>query len=73
MTADTPSPLETWLAKHVADVERLRSAPSFRNSRETAELWERLISESEVLERIPEPVPSWRDPFRFLAPIGARK
>lgn len=65
MTADTPSPLETWLAKHVIDVERLRYAPSFRNRRDAKKLWARLIAESERLEFVPALVGPPDDPKGF--------
>lgn len=53
MTGSAPAPLETWLAKHVAEVDQLRYAPSFRNRRAATALWERLIRESEGLEYVP--------------------
>lgn len=63
--AETPSPLEAWLAKHVSDIERLRYKEWFRNRRDAKKLWARLIAESERLEFVPALVPLPGDPKSF--------
>lgn len=72
MTDDTPVPLETWLAEHVAGVERLRYAPSFRNRRAAEKLWARLIAESDMLEFVPELLGKPGDPKGFWHSVEAR-
>lgn len=65
MSDQAPAPLETWLAQHVSDVERLRYAPSFRNRCAAKKLWARLIAESERLEFVPALVGTPDDPKGF--------